>query len=183
LSWQLAQGNTHDKAQLCQSLVDVHRHLYKQYFRGELGVNDRLPIQVRAYRAINSWHVCLVLTPWMLARHCIPMKDPRLAIPATWSAEARKDRAYVVIGPRLELQLLGSFQQAYLNFDPTLGHYLLQPLVQSMDRYTSADEVFHAWDTVIKIRDENIRKAQKDCPWQREISRRELLARAWTHES
>ena len=183
MNWQRAWAGRIERETLCQMVITMHRTLYEQHFRGELGGNDRLPIQIRAYRTIDHWHVCLILTPWMLARLYIPFEDPDLPIPQEWSATQRIGKPYVVIGPPVEFNLLDGVQQASLNYDAVLGHYLLQPLVQSMDAYASADEVFQAWDRVIKIRDENIRKAQKDCPWQRDVSRREFFARAWRGKS
>jgi hypothetical protein len=46
-----------------------------------------------------------------------------------------------------------------------------------MKPYPSADAVFEAWSQVIRIRDENMEKAKRDCPLQKEISRRELFRR------
>ena len=179
MAWQLAPAERLEQETLCKTLIQIHRDIYDHYFLGELGINDSLPIQIRAYRTIDHWHVCLVLTPWMLARFYLPAEDPELTIPNGWSAAERHGESYVVIGPLIDFTLLGSAQRANLNFDPNLGHYLLQPLVQSMDAYATADDVFNAWNDVIKIRDENIRKAQRDCPLQREVSRREFFARAW----
>lgn len=183
MTWQLAPMDLLEEERLCRALIQVHRDFDTRYFSGELGVNDSLPIQIRAYRTIDYWHVCLILTPWMLARLYVPAQDPGLPVPEGWSATERDDKPYVVIGPLVEFNLLDSAQKASLNYAPALGHYLMQPLVQSMDAYASADEVFQAWDQVIKIRDENIRKAQKDCPWQREVSRREFFSRAWRRNS
>jgi len=177
MTWHLASADLFEKEPLCQTLIQVHRDLYSRYFRGEMGVNGDLPIQIRAYRTIEYWHVCLILTPWMLARLYVPAQDPGLSVPRGWSADECSGKPYVVIGPLVEIGLLGGKQKAYLNFDAKLGHYLLQPLVQAMESYASADEVFKAWNDVIEVRDANIRKAQKDCPMQREVSRREFLAR------
>ena len=46
-----------------------------------------------------------------------------------------------------------------------------------MGGYKSPQEVFDAWDHVIKTRDENIEKLRRDCPWQKEVSRREFFGR------
>lgn len=178
MTWQPAPATLLRQEALCQALIEVHQDICARYFQGEMGVNDRLPVQIRAYRSIEDWQVCLILTPWMLARLYVPAHDPGLPVPSDWKATARQNSPYVVIGPLVEFDLLGSAQKAYLNFDADLGHYLLQPLVQSMEAYASADEVFQAWGDVISLRDENIRKAQRDCPWQREISRREFFGKS-----
>jgi hypothetical protein len=82
-----------------------------------------------------------------------------------------------MLGPNLRFDLLGQPQQAHLNFHSRLGHYLLQPICLDMKPYRDADAVFEAWNQVIHIRDENMEKARRDCPLQKEISRRELFRR------
>ena len=47
--------------------------------------------------------------------------------------------------------------------------------VQSMDRYDTADAVFQAWNDVIARRVQVMEEQQHDCPWQRELSRREFF--------
>jgi hypothetical protein len=46
-----------------------------------------------------------------------------------------------------------------------------------MEPYVEGDEVFRAWSEVIRIRDANMEQARRDCPLQKEISRRELFSR------
>ena len=45
----------------------------------------------------------------------------------------------------------------------------------NMEQYRSADEGFAAWNEVIRTRDENMARMQRDCPWQKEVSRREFF--------
>jgi hypothetical protein len=75
------------------------------------------------------------------------------------------------------MRLLSQDQLAHLNYHPALGHYLLQPLCLDMEPYVEGDEVFRAWSEVIRIRDANMEQARRDCPLQKEISRRELFSR------
>ena len=131
----------------------------------------------RAFRRIEGWRLVLVLTPWMLSRLIAPSGDPGVEIPEAWRAEHRRDADYVLLGPKVSFELLQTRQTAHLNFHPTLGHYLLQPIALSMTGYASPDEVFQAWNHVIKTRDENMEKFRKDCPWQKEVSRREFFGR------
>ena len=46
-----------------------------------------------------------------------------------------------------------------------------------LEPYRDAAAVFEAWNRVIRTRDENMEKAGRDCPLQKEISRRELFRR------
>jgi hypothetical protein len=80
-----------------------------------------------------------------------------------------------VLGPRLAFDLLGQPQQAHINYHPRLGHYLIQPICLDMQPYLAPAVVFEAWNQVIRIRDENMERARRDCPLQREVSRRELF--------
>ncbi|MDP2155438.1 MAG: [NiFe]-hydrogenase assembly chaperone HybE, partial [Sulfuricella sp.] len=104
-------------------------------------------------------------------------RDPGLRIPAGWSAAERAVAPFLVIGPLLDFTILGGEQKAHLNYLPELGHFLLQPLVQSMERFESADAVFAAWDEVIKTRDRVMEEQKRECGWQKEVSRREFFSR------
>ena len=126
-------------------------------------------------RRIDTWRVLLLLTPWMLARLLFPDAPPRLAVPPGWSARERRDAPYLVLGPSLSFDLLRQPQQAHLNYHPRLGHYLLQPICLDLAPYENADAIFTALNQVIRIRDENMEQARRDCPLQKEISRRELF--------
>ena len=46
-----------------------------------------------------------------------------------------------------------------------------------MEGYDSPEAVYHAWEQVIRTRDGNMERYRKDCPWQKEVSRRELFTR------
>ncbi|MDD5331120.1 MAG: hypothetical protein PHX38_14065, partial [Sulfuricella sp.] len=98
-------------------------------------------------------------------------------IPPGWAAAERAASPFLVIGPLLDFTILGGAQKAHLNYLPELGHFLLQPLVQSMEGYASADAVFAAWNEVIKTRDRVMEEQQRECGWQKEVSRRELFGR------
>ena len=164
---------------LATAVLAAHRCLAEELGRGDplLCLNIRLPIEHRALRRIEDWRVLLLLTPWMLARLLFPDRAPAIPLPAGWAAEERAGKAYQILGPALRLRLLGQDQLAHLNHHPALGHYLLQPLCLDMEPYTEGEEVFSAWSEVVRIRDANMEQARRDCPLQKEISRRELFSR------
>lgn len=162
---------------LAQTMLGAHQAIVSGQLAGDPMLNTALPVQIRALRRIDDWRVLLLLTPWMLARHLFPDGPPAIAIPADWSADARRRADYRVLGPSLDFQLLGQSQRAHLNYHPALGHYLLQPICLDMQPYRDAAAVFEAWNQVIRIRDENMEKARRDCPLQKEVSRRELFRR------
>lgn len=151
--------------------------IYRRHFSDEWQVNHALPVDVRALRRCDGWCVFLLLTPWMMARVYLPERDPGLPLPAGWTAAERAPAPHVVIGPTLDFTILGGGQKAHLNYLPELGHFLLQPLVQSMAEFASADAVFEAWNEVIATRVRVMEQQQRECRWQREVSRREFFSR------
>ncbi len=175
--WTLSSIVLLDDASLAASVMAHFADLYRRHYIGEPFVNPQLPVEVRAVRRIEGWCVFLLLTPWMLARVYLAEHDPRLAVPAGWSAAERREAPAVVIGPALWFEIIGIAQQAHLNYDPALGHHLVQPLVQALDKFDSADAVFAAWSEVIAARQRIMEEGQRDCRWQRELSRREFFGR------
>jgi hypothetical protein len=175
--WQCSSPELADDDALGRSVLEAHLEILEGHLLGDPMLNTGLPLQVRAMRRIDTWRVLLLLTPWMLARLLFPDRPLESDLPPGWSADERHDADYLVLGPNLRFDLLGQPQQAHLNFHPRLGHYLLQPICLDMKPYRNADAVFEAWNQVIHIRDENMEKARRDCPLQKEISRRELFRR------
>jgi len=176
-AWKLgALPNSADPTVIA-AVGDCFKDIYRDYFSSEFLANHDLPVEVRAFRRSDGWCVFLLLTPWMMARVFLPERDPGLGVPTGWSAAERAIASFLVIGPLLDFAILGSEQKAHLNYLPELGHFLLQPLVQSMEQFESADAVFAAWDDVIKTRDRVMEEQKRECGWQKEVSRREFFAR------
>jgi hypothetical protein len=166
-----------DADTVADAVASCFTRIYRQHFLHEDCANHALPVQVRAFRCTEGWYVMLVLTPWMLARMFLTERAPGLAIPPGWSPSERAAEPYVVIGPAVELPLLGATQPAHLNYDPVLGHYLIQPLVLALARFDCADAVFEAWNDVIATRVRVMEEQKRECAWQREVSRREFFTR------
>lgn len=176
-AWSLGALPRGDEPAVIARVCERFGEIYRRYFSGEWLVNHDLPVEIRAFRRSDGWSVFLLLTPWMMARVFLPERDPGLEIPPGWSAAERVAAPFQVIGPLLDFTILGGAQKAHLNYLPELGHFLLQPLVQSMEQYDSADAVFAAWDEVIKTRDRVMEEQKRECGWQKEVSRREFFAR------
>lgn len=175
--WALTLAEQSDEA-FVVILQEVWTNVYHEHFADELlVVNHDLPIEIRALRHTDPWRIALLLTPWMLSRLFSPLREPGIALPAGWHENERLNAPYTVIGPLIDFTVLEQPQKAHLNYHRRLGHYLLQPLVQSMQRYNSADAVFAAWGNVIRARDEHIRARKLHAPWQQEVSRREFFSR------
>lgn len=162
---------------LSAQLTEVFRRLYLMEFTNELLVNHNLPVEVRAIRGIGEWRVFLLLTPWMLSRVYLRFDTPAISIPEEWFALNRANQPHTVLGPGVAITLLGQEQKTHLNYQPELGHYLVQPLIMRMEQFDSAAAVYQAWNRVIETRNENIRKRQIECQWQQEVSRREFFTR------
>lgn len=176
-NWQTYPADLADDKALTAAVLDIHQAILRGQMAADPMVNLNLPIQQRAFRQIERWRVLLLLTPWMLSRLLFPSTPPALKIPEDWSAAERQDADYLLLGPRIGFQLLGQPQQAHLNFHPRLGHHLLQPICLNMEPYPDAEAVFEEWNQVIRTRDENMEKAKRDCPLQKEVSRREFFRR------
>lgn len=175
--WQLpSPALLEDDAALLGAVETAFAGGYRELFLHELAVNHGLPITTRAFRRIGPWRVFLLLTPWMLARVLVPGEAPALELPEEWLAARREGAATVVLGPLLVFHLHDVPQKAHLNYHPDLGHYLLQPLILAMEQFGDADAVFMAWNEVLRTRDENMKKLARDCPTQREVSRREFFS-------
>ena len=176
-AWQLGPAAAAGAAEVAALVEARFGAIGDTVCAAETDCNHGLPVQVRALRQVEDWWVFLLLTPWMMARLFLPQRQPNLALPAAWAAEARRGQPYVVIGPALDLTLASGVQRAHINYDALLGHYLVQPLVQALADYGSADQVFTAWNAVIATRDRVMAEQQCDCPWQKEVSRREWFSR------
>ena len=176
-SWQLLDSEKKDDEQVVNCVIEVFTELYRTYFVNELLVNHNLPIEIRAFRHTDIWRIFLLLTPWTLARLFLPERDPGIEIPSGWQAEERATAPFTVIGPAIPLDILGGKEQAHLNYHPKLGHYLIQPLIQSMEQFNKPEDAFNAWNEVIKIRNRVIEEQKRRCDWHQEVSRREFFAK------
>ena len=174
--WQLLDS-THPDEKVINLVIQVFTELYQTYFINELLVNHNLPIEIRAFRHTDVWRIFLLLTPWTLARLFLPERDPKIALPIGWQAKERSSAAVTVIGPAIPLAILGGKEMAHLNYNPKLGHYLIQPLIQSMEQFNEPDDAFNAWNEVIKTRNQVIEEQNRHCEWQQEVSRREFFAK------
>lgn len=174
-AWRHYPAELADDERFIAAVRQLHEEIDRQYFAHDLLANRRLDVQTRAFRRIHDWRVLLVLTPWMLSRLLVPDRAPTIQIPTEWREEARRNATYQVLGPRVTLEILGQNQQTHLNYHQVLGHYLLQPIALNMESYVTPEEVFDTWNQVIRVRDKNMEKHGRDCPLQKEISRRELF--------
>jgi hypothetical protein len=175
--WSICPAALADDDRFVETIRRLHEAVNRDFFADDPMANQRLGVQVRAFRRLEQWRLLLVLTPWMFSRLLLPERDPGIRVPPKWRAEARRDAPYQLLGPRVRLAILGQSQPAHLNYHPLLGHYLLQPIALNMEPYTSPEAVFEEWNQVIRTRDENMEKHRRDCPWQKEVSRRELFGR------
>jgi len=173
--WHLCDVQNDDE--LFNQIIDSFTELYQTFFNKQPLVNHNLPVEIRAFRHSDNWRIFLLLTPWTLARIFIPERDPQISIPPDWQAEQRLEQPITVIGPAVHLPILGGREQAHLNYHPKLGHYLIQPLIQSMEQFKTPEDAFNAWNEVIKTRNRVIEEQKRNCQWQQEVSRREFFAK------
>ncbi|WP_029407660.1 [NiFe]-hydrogenase assembly chaperone HybE [Thiomicrorhabdus sp. Milos-T2] len=162
--WQLIPANTLKEAH--DLIIHSFEHTYHKNFEDQwMGVNHDLQVEMRGIKFVEGWITGFLLTPWMLCNLYIPVhpeKTLSFDIEPEWQASAQSDQDYVVIGPLQEFSVGGQAQKAYLNYHPELGHYLLQPLVQIMDKYPDNERAFGAWSEVIAFRKAHYEKLEQE---------------------
>lgn len=173
--WQALPPYLHSEMRFKLALLITHRQIDDRYFATDPMANRALGFHLHGYRHKDRWRIILALTPWMLSRLWFADTPPDIEIPHSWWASQRADADYQLLGPALDPPEQIGGGKAHLNYHPTLGHYLMQPIVLNMESYGSAEEVFKAWNRIIQARDEALQQMEKECGWQREVSRRELF--------
>ena len=154
--WQIIEADSLQAAQdtIVAAFETIQADAFNDPLLGGWGLNPKLTVEVRGLKRIDTWLTGFVLTPWMLAQLYIPLQAPEWPLDPAWMPEARTSEPYVVIGPQQQIEFGGQRVQAFLNFHPQLGHYYLQPLVQSMAQYCNNAAAFEAWAEVIRFRQE-----------------------------
>lgn len=170
-NWQLIKI---DDENLITCVTEAFSRLYRIYFIHELLINHHFPIEIRAFRHTDIWRVFLLLTPWTLARVFIPGKDPKIELPFGWTAAERVHAPITMIGPTVSLEILGGTERAHVCYHPVLGHYLMQPLIQSMETFATPEDAFLAWNEIISC--PHAEYPCKKCEWEQDVSRRESFA-------
>ncbi len=175
--WQTLPASSAEDA--LSMVMQAFHGIYQQHLAGDLFLNHQLPLAMRGWHEHDDWYEGIMLTPWMLAHVYFPLKPPAEPMPADWDAAARKNAAYVVIGPLLDFDIGEERPSAHLNYEPSLGHYLLRPLIQSLGKYQTADEVFAEWDGVIAARLAYRQQMleEQQAKQQEKVSRREFMTR------
>jgi len=160
--WQLIDAKTLQEAH--DLIIHVFENTYHKNFEDEwMGVNHNLQVELRGVKFVDGWITGFLLTPWMLCSLYVPvLQAPSFEIEQEWQVEARQNQDYVVIGPLKTFEIGNSPQKGNLNYHPELGHYLLQPLVQIMDKYADNESAFAAWSEVIAFRKAHYEKVEQE---------------------
>lgn len=170
-NWQLIEI---DDESLITCVTEAFTRLYRIYFIHELLVNHHFPIEIRAFRHTDIWRIFLLLTPWTLARVFVPEQPPKIELPFGWTAAERIYAPITMIGPTVSIEILGGIERAHVCYHPVLGHYLMQPLIQSMETFATPEDAFRAWNEMISC--PHSEHPCKKCEWQQDVSRRESFA-------
>lgn len=169
---------------LLEKTVAVFTEIHARHFKNDRDANHALPIVTRSFRHDGAWRVFLLLTPWLLGRLFFPKENPQLTLPAGWDAASRAETAeFLALGPPVQVKLHGDDQKGNIQYQPGLGHFLIQPLAMAMNTFNSADAAFAAWSDVIQRRDQMMKEKHKECSWQKELSRREMFAGVFSGKS
>lgn len=163
-NWQFIQAKTLQEAH--DLIIHTFKNTYHKSFEDEwMGVNHNLQVELRGLKFVDGWVTGFLLTPWMLCNFYLPVladKVPEFEIEEEWQASSKHGQDYVVIGPLKSFQIGGVTQKANLNYHSELGHYLLQPLVQIMDKYADNESAFAAWSEVIAFRKAHYEKIEQE---------------------
>lgn len=175
--WQPGPATQMDDATLLAAVETVFQEMQEEHFSSDPSLNPDLPVQIRALREIEGWRSLLLLTPWMLCRLLFPPETADLELPEGYDPETRDPEKFELLGPIVEFPLLDNRQKAHPSFQPQLGSFFIQPLILNMQPFSSPDEVFGAWNRIIRTRDENRKRLNVKSAWHEEIARAELFAR------
>lgn len=175
--WQILQADSPEAA--LAAVLDAFQSIYRRYLADDLMLNHQLPFGMRGWQQHDDWYEGILLTPWMLAHVYFPRQPPVEPLAEGWEAESRAAADYRVIGPLLDFDIGEERPSAHVNYDPAIGHYLLRPLIQSLAKYRTADEVYAAWDGVLAARQAYRRQLEEErqAKAQEPVSRREFMTR------
>lgn len=175
MTWQIMA----DRGDMVQALSGIFAYWHRRCFAASPIVHPEMPVEIRHLQQEQDWCMAYLLTPIALYRLAIPLKAPDLPLPEGWSAAAWAEQPCVGLGPALNLKIPGVLGQGHLQYLPEIGHFLWQPLVQNLRRYTDADAVFAAWEGVLdyrnKIRGKTRGKTRASMREQQQCDRRAFL--------
>jgi hypothetical protein len=176
MSWQLPVGES--AAQRLNDLLVALRDVGEAEIAGRSYANPAVGYAWRGLASQADWDVAYVLTPWMLMRVYLPLMPPAIELPSAWTAQARAGQPFQLIGPSLDVAVGEELHRLHLQWLPDYGHFLLQPLMQGLNRYADDTAVWNAWDGVLAARDRS-RQEKLDELQRRdaETTRRDFLRR------
>lgn len=148
--WQLIEKNSPEAVQ--EALLDFYQKVGNAYFNDANLFNLNIGFLIHKPIQTKSWLIGSILTPWMFAEFFIPLINPKIKLPENWTKETRQTAEYENIGPIIEFDIINKKERAHIQYDTTLGHFLLRPLVQSLKTYQNADAVIAAWQEVLDFR-------------------------------
>ncbi|MDR3390375.1 MAG: hypothetical protein P4L77_01455 [Sulfuriferula sp.] len=169
--WEILPADTAES--LSSRITDAFQRRHDQCFHHSQAAHPGLSIELRELQQYPGWWLGHLLTPVALYRICLPTSLPDAALPADWTAVEQQSTPCSGLGPLLPLRIPKLIGQAHLQYLPELGHFLLQPEVQSLLRYPDADAVFAAWGQVTSFRKMTRMKLEK----QQQCDRRAFLRR------
>lgn len=177
--WQPGPTAHMDGDMLMATVERLFQEMLEEHFSEDPAFQSELPVQIRALREIEGWRALLLLTPWMLCRLLFPPEAAELELPEGYDPASRglEGEKFELLGPIVEFNLLESKQKAHPSFLAGLGCFFIQPLILNLQPFSTADEVFGAWNRIIRTRDENRKRLNVKSAWHEEVSHRELLAR------
>ena len=157
-TWQILPQHLHSEMRFNLALLIAHRQIFDRYMAGDALVNKALGFHLYGYQQQGIWRQIQILTPWMLARLWFSDSPPDIPVPEN----SPKGDDYQPLGTEINLPEELGRGVAYLNYHPTLGHYLLQPITLDMTGYETAQEVFDTWSHDLQmLKTANIQRPER----------------------
>ena len=138
--WQTLPQHLHSEMRFNLAVMIAHRQIFDQHFAADKSVNRALGFHLNGYRQQGLLRIIQILTPWMLANLWFADSPPEVGLPETLQSDA----SHQPLGPKIDLPEDLGGGTAHLNYHPTLGHYLVQPITLDLAQYDNAHSVFEA---------------------------------------
>lgn len=142
--WQTLPQHLHSEMRFNLAVLIAHRQIFDQHFATDPSVNRALGFHLNGYRQQGLWRIIQILTPWMLANLWFAESTPEIALSESQRAKADNQP----LGPAIDLPEVLCGGKAHLNYHPTLGHYLVQPIHLDLADHDDAQSVFEALSEV-----------------------------------
>ncbi len=178
--WQIPLPKASLEARFDALLEALHRIGESQLANADF-VQPSIGYDYRGLHTADEWDIGYVLTPWMLAHIFLPRRPPAppsAVLPADWHANVRKNKLFQLLGPALDFVVGEEMPSLHVQWIADFGHFLFQPLILKLSRYSDAEAVWKAQSDVLEARERASRERLAEMKKQdAQLDRRAFLRR------